>query len=315
MTTSQLLFFAVVFLSVAATVCVIVSQVMPTAMQKRIAALSEEQVPGTAGAGIAHSVSSTLTRWLTPLARASQPEESYRKSPLRIRFCNAGLRSEKAPVVYFGVKTLLTLMLPGVLLLFVETARHPLSAHVLLAALLVLAAIGYYLPNAALSRRITHRQRELFEAFPDALDLMRVCVEAGLGLDAALERVGKEMAIESAALADEFHLVSLELRAGASRADALRGLAMRVGLEDIDAMVGMLVQSDRFGTSIADSLRVHSDQLKTKRRLNAEEAAAKLPVKLLLPLIFCIFPALLTVLLGPAVVSVYRILFPKLSGQ
>jgi tight adherence protein C len=142
---------------------------------------------------------------------------------------------------------------------------------------------------------------------------MRVCVEAGLGLDAAIERVGREMALESSALAEEFHLVTLELRAGASRADALRNLAVRVGLEDIDAMVSMLVQADRFGTSIAESLRVHSDALRTKRRLLAEEKAAKLPVTLLFPLIFCIFPALLTVLLGPAVITVVRVLLPTIT--
>ena len=184
----------------------------------------------------------------------------------------------------------------------------------MLVALLLLAAIGYYLPNAALAHMIARRQRELFEAFPDALDLMRVCIEAGLGMDAAIERVGREMQLESPALSEEFHLVSLELRAGASRTDALRNLALRVAIEDIDAMVAMLVQADRFGTSIAESLRVHAESLRTRRRLIAEEAAAKLPVKLLVPLIFCVFPALLTVLLGPAAINVYRILMPRITG-
>ena len=315
MTISQPLFFAVVFLVSAAVGYVILSELMPTAVKRRMAALAGGRAPAAADVGITHTISVALARWLAPLARASQPEQSWDKSPLRIRFYSAGLRSGRAPIVFFGAKTLLTVVLPGLLLALPWTSRLRFHTPLLLAVLLLFAAIGYYLPNVVLARIITRRQRELFEAFPDALDLMRVCVEAGLGLDAALERVGKEMVLESAALADEFHLVSLELRAGASRADALRNLAVRVSLEDIDAMVAMLVQSDRFGTSIADALRVHSESLKTKRRLIAEEAAAKLPVKLLLPLIFSIFPALLTVLLGPAVVSVYRLLFPKLTGH
>jgi tight adherence protein C len=188
------------------------------------------------------------------------------------------------------------------------------SLSVSLAMLLVSAAFGYYLPNVVLSRLVMRRQAELFRAFPDALDLLRVCVEAGLGLDAAVERVGREIQIESEALAQEFSLLGLELRAGAARADALRNLALRIGLDDIDALVSMLIQADRFGTSVAESLRVHSESLRTKRRLVAEEAAAKLPVKILMPLIFCVFPALLTVLLGPAIINVSQILLPKLAA-
>jgi tight adherence protein C len=162
--------------------------------------------------------------------------------------------------------------------------------------------------------RIKNRQREIFESFPDALDLMTVCVEAGLALDAALARVGEEMRLKSVTLAEELHLVSLEMRAGSSRERALRNLALRTGVEEIDSLVALLVQSDRFGTSVADSLRVHSDGLRTKRRLRAEEAAAKIAVKLLFPLIFCIFPALMLVLLGPSFITMARVLFPALTG-
>jgi tight adherence protein C len=126
--------------------------------------------------------------------------------------------------------------------------------------------------------------------------------------------VGREIQIESEALAQEFSLLGLELRAGANRSDALRNLALRIGLDDIDSLVSMLIQADRFGTSVAESLKVHSESLRTKRRLVAEEAAAKLPVKILMPLIFCVFPALLTVLLGPAVINVARILLPTMAA-
>jgi tight adherence protein C len=173
--------------------------------------------------------------------------------------------------------------------------------------------LGYYLPNAVLSHLVKKRQSELFKAFPDALDLLRLCVEAGLGLDAAVERVGREIQIESEALAQEFSLLGLELRAGAIRADAMRNLALRIGLQDITALVSMLIQADRFGTSVAESLKVHSESLRIKRRLIAEETAAQLPVKILLPLIFCVFPALLTVLLGPAIINVSQVLLPQLA--
>jgi len=180
--------------------------------------------------------------------------------------------------------------------------------------MLIAASFGYYLPNGILARLVSSRQSELFLVFPDALDLLRVCVEAGLGLDAAVERVGREMQIESKALAQEFSLLGLELRAGATRTNAMRNLALRIGLEDIDGLVSMLIQADRFGTSISESLKMHSESLRTKRRLVAEEDAAKLPVKILMPLIFCVFPALLTVLLGPAVINIIQMLMPRLSG-
>jgi tight adherence protein C len=180
--------------------------------------------------------------------------------------------------------------------------------------MLFAAAVGYYLPNIILARRIEQRQQEIFNNFPDAIDLLLVCVEAGLGLDAALLKVGEEIRIKSTILADELHLVNLELRAGSSKDRALRNLAMRTGVQEVDTLVAMLIQADRFGTSIGESLRVHADDLRTKRRLRAEEAAAKIPLKLLFPLIFCIFPALLLVLLGPAFIQIYRVLLPSFGG-
>ncbi|WP_167394362.1 type II secretion system F family protein [Limnohabitans parvus] len=176
------------------------------------------------------------------------------------------------------------------------------------------AALGYYTPNVVLHQLVKKQQKILFHAVPDALDLMRLCVQAGLGLDAAIERVGREMRLSYPQLSDEFALTGLELRAGSSRAEALRHLSQRMGLPDIEGLVSMLIQADRFGTSIAESLEVHSDALRTKRRLIAEEAAAKLPIKLLIPLIFCVFPSLMTVLLGPVVISIAQHLFPLVNG-
>jgi tight adherence protein C len=181
--------------------------------------------------------------------------------------------------------------------------------------LLGAAAFGYYLPNVILSRMVMVRQREIFETFPDALDLMTVCVEAGLGVEAAINRVAEEIEHKSEILSEELHMVGLELRAGSDRERALRNLAARTGVEEVDTWVAMIIQADRFGTSIASALRVHSEMLRTKRRQRAEEAAAKIALKLLFPLIFCIFPSLMLVLLGPAFIQIYRVLLPSMGGS
>jgi tight adherence protein C len=181
--------------------------------------------------------------------------------------------------------------------------------------LLICAGIGYYLPQVLLSRTVEKRQLEIVEAFPDALDLLTVCVEAGLSLDSALAKVSEEIHIKSAVLSQELQLVMMEIRTGFAKEKALRNLALRTGVEDIDTLVAMLIQSERFGTSVAESLRVHSDNLRTKRRLRAEEAAAKIALKLLFPLIFFIFPSLLVVLMGPAMIQIYRVLLPAMAGS
>ena len=157
----------------------------------------------------------------------------------------------------------------------------------------------------------SRRRREIFENFPDALDLLTVCVEAGLSLERGLVKVAGEIHIKSMALAQELQLVLMEMRAGFSKEKALRNLALRSGVEDVDTLVAMLIQSERFGTSMGDSLRVHSDNLRSKRNLVAEEAAAKIALKLLFPLIFCVFPALLVVLTGPAILQLGK----SLSGS
>jgi tight adherence protein C len=169
---------------------------------------------------------------------------------------------------------------------------------------------GYLLPGMALARMAKKRQHTIRLSLPDALDLLVVSVEAGLGLDQALQRVGEELAFAHKDLSDELRLVNLELRAGKARPDALRNLADRTGVDDLSSLVAMLVQTDKFGTSVAQSLRVHSDTLRTKRRQRAEEAAAKTGVKMVFPLVFCIFPAIWVVTIGPAAIKFVQVLFP-----
>jgi tight adherence protein C len=243
-----------------------------------------------------------------PLTKLSIPEEGWEKSTLRTRFMNAGWRSVAAPTLYFASKTGLALLLPLLAVPFLVLHGAALGGSKVLGVLLLAASLGYYLPNAVLARLVTRRRREIFETIPDALDLLTVCVEAGLSLERALVKVAGEIHIKSAVLAQELQLVLMEMRAGFSKEKALRNFALRSGVEDVDTLVAMLIQSERFGTSVGDSLRVHAENLRHKRRVLAEECAAKIGLKLLFPLIFCIFPTLLMVLLGPAAIQISRTL-------
>jgi tight adherence protein C len=247
-----------------------------------------------------------LAALVGPMARLVVPKQEHMRSRVRRRLMNAGWRGEHAPIIYYGMKVLLAIALPVLTLL----STLILSADVRIPALILVAAGGFLLPDVFVILRQRARKREIFNAFPEALDLMVVCVEAGLALDAAIGKVAAEIGHSSPELGDELHLATLELRAGVSRESALRNLAARTGVDDIDALVAMLIQADRFGTSIADSLRVHADGMRTKRMLRAEEAAQKLPVKLVFPVVFLIFPALFLVLLGPAVLTVMKLLLP-----
>jgi tight adherence protein C len=250
-----------------------------------------------------------------PIAKLSLPKEDWANSVLRVQMMNAGWRSPSAGAVYFAAKTMLALALPLVALLFLANTSLTQNSLALSAVLVGLGGIGYYLPNGVLSRCIDQRKRTIFEDFPDALDLLTVCIEAGLSLDAGLMKVADEIKLRSAVVASELELMLLELRSGFTKEKALRNLSLRTGVDDIEAFCTMLIQAERFGTSIGDSLRVLSDTLRTRRRMRAEEQAAKIALKMLLPLTFCIFPALLTVLLGPAAIHVYRVLMPTMTGS
>lgn len=227
----------------------------------------------------------------------------------------AGWTSTHAPELYRLACALGLLGLPLLLALGLAWRGLALTGTSVLAGLLLAAWAGLRLPDVLVYMRRQRRQRQIFNAFAGALDLMRVCVQAGLGLDAAMDRVGRELRWSCPPLSAEFALTGVALRAGAGRAQALRQMAARIGLPEIDALVGLLVQSDRFGTPVSQSLQVHAQMLREQRRHRAEEAAARLPVQLVIPLVFCIFPALLTVLLGPAVLGVLHNLLPSLASR
>jgi tight adherence protein C len=312
MTILQLAFLGVVFLVVFAIALLVLRRVGNNPVKARLDAAIGRTTLLNEQRSQAWVVK--FVRLTGPLAKLSLPGEGSESSVIRSRFVHAGFRNASAPAVFFSAKTILAMSLPLLTFFAGGILKLKLEANTQLLLLLLAAAIGYYLPNIVLNKLIRQRQRDIFETFPDALDLMTVCVEAGLGMDAALARVAAEIGLKSAVLAEEFHLVTLELRAGNAKDKALRNLALRTGVDDVDALVAMLIQAERFGTSIADSLRIQSDLLRTKRRQRAEEQAAKIALKLLFPLIFFIFPALLVILLGPAFLQIYRVLLPSIAG-
>ena len=275
------------------------------------ATLESEAAP----AGMADLLKAQLHALLEWSARMNQPSNVEDVRATRRKLINAGYRSVKASAFFIGAKLLLAIamvfllaMIPVKLLGFPSVSN--LTFYYVLAA-----ACGYYAPALWLRRAIAARKDALQRAIPDALDLMVVCVEAGLGLDQAIGRVGQEVNRTHPELSDELNILTLELRTGLSRQEALRNLAYRTDLEEVRNLVALLVQTDRFGTSIGQALRVHADSMRSTRRLKAEELAAKLPVKLLFPLIFFIFPSMFIVLLGPAAIQMIRVLFPTLTAH
>jgi len=223
---------------------------------------------------------------------------------IRRRMVQAGYSSPSAVAVFLGTRFVLSVGLAFLVLLAIPILGLPVWGAVLGA--IWGFAIGWLFPGMVVSSRTRRRQKEMVKAMPDALDLLVVCVEAGLGLNQAMVRVAQEIGHVSPVLGEQLELTNLEIRAGTPRDEALRNLGERTGVEDIQSFVGMLIQTDRFGTSIADALRVHADVLRTKRRQRAEEAAAKTAIKMLFPLVFFIFPAMFVVILGPAVIQVIR---------
>lgn len=220
------------------------------------------------------------------------------KDGVRDVLLHAGFRREGAVHVFAMLRMIFALAAGTITVFLLTAASASLDMWVLMTPLGAL--IGYMFPLLLVKRRAKARQQEIQRAIPDMLDLLVVCVEAGLGLNQALYRVATEIDAVSTATAEELAIANLEIRAGTPRMDALRGLARRTGLDDMSALVSMLVQTDRFGTSIARALRVHSDALRTKRRQRVEEQAAKTTIQMIFPLALFIFPAIFVVLLGPA---------------
>lgn len=240
------------------------------------------------------------TRVLTDVGKLLPTGSTKDLSTTKLMLVRAGYRRPEAVMALRGAKILLPIILTAIVYFTGFYTVNPMFV-------LIFSVLGgYLLPDLWLSRRVKRRQTILRKALPDALDLLVVCIEAGLGLDQAFMRVSQELRITHPELCGELDLVNAQIRIGRSRIEALRELSSRTGVDDIKALVAMLIQTDRFGTSVAQSLRVHADDMRMKRRQRAEEMAAKTTVKMVPPLVFFIFPALFVVILGPAMITIYR---------
>jgi tight adherence protein C len=276
-----------------------------TGVASRFSELLQASAPAKKQVGFAEKQKEVAQHTLASVGKllgSEQPQDA----PVPLLMLRAGFRTSNAVMAMRGFKVLLPI---GLVVLVFVTGLYRLTFFLVFAA----ALAGYLLPEAWLVWRVHSRQHRLQLSLPDGLDLLVICVEAGLGLDQALLRVAQELRITHRDLSDELQLVNSEMRVGKTRIEALRELARRTGLEDLKSLAAMLIQTERFGTSIAQSLRVHSDDLRMKRRQRAEEMSAKTTVKMVPPLVFFIFPALMVVILGPAALTLMRTLMPTLK--
>lgn len=247
------------------------------------------------------------------LAKPLQPQNEQEVGKLRLRLANAGFRSEAASTIFLSMKVacgLLGLIVGGGILLGSGGLNNRNIIYTIL-----LAGVMFYLPTLVLSFLVRRRQQAVFHGLPDALDLMVVCVEAGLGLDQAMRKVAEEMKKTFPVIAEEFGLANLQLQMGRPRNEVLHELGMRTGVADVRSLAGVLIQADKFGSSIAQALRVQSDSMRTRRRQLAEEKAAKTAVKLIFPLVIFIFPGIFVVLVGPAAITMVKEMFPLMDAQ
>jgi tight adherence protein C len=258
------------------------------------------------------AVSKVLEKAGPALAKPLRPRTEAEAGKLKIKLANAGFRGEMAPSIFLGLKFVGLLgglfFFGGGMLIFEGFAQKTLITCVAGAGFL------FYVPDMAIWFIRRSRQQQIFLGLPDALDLMVVCVEAGLALDQAMRKVSEEMFKTYPVLANEFGLANLQLQMGRPRAEVLRDLATRTGVEDLRSLAGILIQADKFGSSVAQALRVQSDSMRTRRRQIAEEKAAKTAVKLIFPLVIFIFPGIFVVLVGPAAIQYVRNMAPTMSG-
>lgn len=262
----------------------------------------------------AENVRSTWLQVVNAIEKSGLSLGDTKDDALRRKLASAGFVAPYAPRVYTLVRLALVIGLPVLTLALMWLAESRPGIVKLYLMLVIAAAAGLYIPAIYVRAGADRRQRQIINAFPDALDLMLVCVEAGLGLEAAFDRVGMEMTKSHPLLAEQFGAVVLELRAGRSREDALRRLADRAGADEIRAFSTLLIQSTKLGSSVAQTLRVYAAEMRERRRMRAEEKAHRLPVLLSVPLVACMLPVMIGVLLLPAVIRVMRTLFPALAG-
>ena len=274
---------------------------------ERLARLSRRQTPGELDEGGQKSERMTgLLETAKALSSPLMPQTELEQNALKQRLANAGFRSDAAPMVYSGLR-LACLMVAFVLSAAVFIPGRPLGWGTV-QYVVIFTGLGFYLPNMILWWIKYKRQEEIFLTLPDALDLLVVCVESGLGLDAAMRKVCEELGTHAKVISEEFSLANFHLQMGRPRREVLHDLGVRTGVDDVRSLAAILIQADRFGSSIAQALRVQSDSMRTRRKQYAEEKAAKTAVQLLFPLILFIFPGIFVVLVGPAAINIMETL-------
>ncbi|AEA70489.1 MULTISPECIES: type II secretion system F family protein [Pseudomonas] len=269
-------------------------------VQRRLALIKR----GYAGNTVGQEAPSNLQLLLERVGQRFASTDQAHTSATQTLLTHAGYRSASAVQMYWAVRLMLPLLMVGVALLLLPMVK--VSVAIGLLAVTLVAGIGWLLPAIYVGKRKQARQGRLRAAFPDALDLMVVCVESGLALPTTIERVAEEMSVSQVELAEELALVNAQIRAGITSTEALKQLAVRTGLEDIQGLVSLLAQSIRFGTSVADTLRIYADEFRDRRTQAAEEMGAKIGTKLIFPLIFCLWPSFFLVAIGPAMIGVFR---------
>jgi tight adherence protein C len=274
------------------------------ARHSRPASLAEIEVPGKQSR---EERFGGVKKAVEDLGAVLKPQSELEQSELRIKLANAGFRSEAAPGIFQGLRlaSFVSLTLLSVLMVYVFKTPLPIFPYPWM-TIFVLAALGMFLPNMILWYLKSQRQQAIFLTLPDALDLLVVCVESGLGLDAALRRVTEEMKGHAKVLTEELSLANFQLQMGRPRREVLHDLGVRTGVDDVRSLAAILIQADRFGSSIAQALRVQSDSMRTRRKQIAEEKAAKTAVQLIFPLVLFIFPGIFIVLVGPAAIRIYE---------
>ena len=303
------LLFLAVFIGILAVPRLVTSR---SPVQRRLAPTGQvTQVEGAPSLRPGESTS-MWSQILAGLEKRAIPTNAKERTTARVRLLQAGYAGPNVVRNYFAIRLLLSVLLPVAFLLLAPVFTRNMPVEKVMVITVCLLVAGLYLPSAFVSNRMRNRQRAVQDSFPDALDMLMVCVEAGLGLDSAFTRVGAQMASAHPVLAEEFALVSLELRAGKSREAAMRNFAERIGTTEITSFVVLLIQSDQLGTSVAATLRVQAEEMRIKRMLRAEEKAHMLPVKLSIPLVLCLLPAMIAVAVLPGIIRIIRDLIPNL---
>lgn len=284
------------------------------AIQRRMAETMHEDQFGGAATLRSDVTSSVWTRLIDKIEAQGLSLADSREDGLRAKMIAAGYTSSYAPRWFTLIRLLLTLGLPTLVITFLVASGNSPSIIKLYFVGAISAFFGLYTPNVWISGRADRRRHQVTNGFPDALDLMLVCIEAGLGMEAAFDRVGREMAISHPLISEMLATVVLEMRAGRSREEALRRMSDRIQVDEIKAFVTLVVQSDKLGSSIGQTLRIYSAEMREKRRMRAEEKAHRLPVLLSIPLVACMLPVMIGVLMLPAAIRVVRQLIPAMGG-